>query len=89
MSSPSLLLLPGVSGMATTVVEPLSAADAMGAIIESSTLVVVDELPARGEHLEVLRRTSDAVRAWRVASGLDLLADPAGACRRLLGETAG
>lgn len=84
MALPSLLLLPHVSGRATTVVESLSAAEAMGALIESSTLVVVDGLPGAAEHLEVLRRAADGVRAWRVESGLELLERPSEATDRLL-----
>jgi len=84
MASPSLLLLPRVSGAPATEIEPLPAAEALGALIESSTHVVVDGLPAGGEHLEVLRGVADGVRAFRVESGLDLLEHPAGTAARLL-----
>jgi hypothetical protein len=87
MSRPSLLLLPHVSGAPTTVVEPLSSAEAMGALIESSTFVVVDGLPGGAEHLDVLRRVADGVRAWRVESGLDLLERPGATAERLLRAT--
>jgi hypothetical protein len=87
MALPSLLLLPQVSGAATTVVESLSAAEAMGALIESSTLVVVDGLPGAAEHLEMLRRAADGARAWRVESGLDLLGAPRETADRLLRST--
>ena len=89
MSQPSLLLLPQVSGEATTVVEPLSSAEAMGALIESSTFVVVDGLPGGAEHLDVLRRVADGVRALRVESGLDLLERPAETVDRLLRSAPG
>jgi hypothetical protein len=89
MPLPSLLLLPHVSGKATTIVEPLSSAEAMGALIESSTLVVVDGLPGGDEHLEVLRRAADGVRAWRVESGLDLLERPGETVERLLRSAPG
>jgi hypothetical protein len=84
MALPSLLLLPQVSGAVETVVEALSSAEAMGALIESSTLVVVDGLPGSAEHLEVLRRVADGVRARRVEAGLDLLQRPAEAAAMLL-----
>ena len=87
MALPALLLLPHVSGAATTVVESLTAAEAMGALIESSTLVVVDGLPGGAEHLDVLRRVADGVRAWRVESGLDLLGAPRETADRLLRST--
>ncbi len=88
MRAPSLLLLPHVSGGAVTTVEPLSSADALGALIESSMLVVVDELPRQREHMEVLRGVSDGMRAWRVESGLDLLARPEATVERILRTTA-
>ena len=87
MGAPSLILLPRVSGERTTLVEQLSSAEAMGALIESSTLVVVDGLPGGAEHLEVLRRVADRARAFRVESGLDLLEAPAETVDRLLGST--
>jgi hypothetical protein len=87
MGLPDLLLLPHVSGAATTVVESLSAAEAMGALIESSTLVVVDGLPGAGEHLDVLRRAANGARAWRVESGRDLLGAPRETADRLLRST--
>lgn len=87
MGLPSLLLLPHVSGAATTIVEPLTSADGMGALIESSTLVVVDGLPGGAEHLQALRRVADEARAWRVELGLDLLARPVETAEKLLGST--
>jgi len=89
MPKPSLLLLPRVSGAPTTVVEPRSSAEAMGALIESSTLVVVDGLPGGAEHLDVLRRFADGLEAWRVESGLDLLERPREVAESLLGTRAG
>jgi hypothetical protein len=59
----------------------------MGALIESSTLVVVNGLPGGAEHLEVLRRVADGARAFQVESGLDLLEAPGGTVERLLGST--
>jgi len=84
IASASLLLLPHVSGAATTVAHRLSSAEALGALIESSTLVVVDGLPGGEEHLEILRRVADGVRAYQVESGLDLLARPVETVERLL-----
>ena len=87
MAPPSVLLLPHVSGSPTTVVEPLSSAEAMGALIESSTHVVVDGLPGAAEHLDVLRRVSDGLEAFRVGSGTDLLGAPAATVGRILRAT--
>jgi hypothetical protein len=87
MAPPSVLLLPHVSGSPTTMVEPLSSAEAMGALIESSTHVVVEGLPGAAEHLDVLRRVSDGVEAYRVESGTDLLREPAATVGRILRAT--
>ena len=87
MGPPSLLLLPRVSGSPTTVVERLSSAEAMGALIESSTYVVVDGLPGATEHLDVLRRVSDGVAAFRVESGTDLMREPGATVDRVLRAT--
>jgi hypothetical protein len=84
MAPPSVLLLPRVSGAATTDVEPVSSAEALGALIESSTLVVVDRLPAGPEHLDVLRRVADGLEALRVESGRDLLEHPKETAMRVL-----
>ena len=48
-------------------------------------LVVVDGLPGGEDHLEVLRRVADGVRAYQVEfEGLDLLARPVETVERLL-----
>ncbi len=75
---------PRISGLPTTTVERLSSAEAMGALIESSTFVIVDGLPGGSEHLDVLRRLGDGVEAWRVESGIDLLALPVETVQRVL-----
>lgn len=84
MAGPSLLLLPRVTAGARTVTERLASAVALGALVESSVLLVVDGLPGGAEQLEVLRGMADGARAWRVDLGHDLLADPAGTAGRLL-----
>jgi hypothetical protein len=83
MPLPAVLFLPHVSGEATTVVEPLSSAEAMGALIESGTLVDVGGLPGGAKHLNVLRRVAGGGRAWRVESGVDLLDWPGETVERL------
>ena len=84
MALPWVLLLPRVSDAPSTTLVPLPRAEAMGSLIESSALVVVDGLPGREEHLAVLQRVADGARAFAVESGLDLLASPAGTTARLL-----
>jgi hypothetical protein len=84
MAGPSLLLLPRVTAEARTVTERVASAVALGALIESSVLLVVDGLPGGAEQLDVLRGMADGARAWRVDLGHDLLADPAGTAGRLL-----
>jgi hypothetical protein len=87
MALPELILLPAVEGGAETRVEAVSAAEALGALIESSTYVVIGGLPGAMEHLETLRHVADGARAYRVALGRDLLEVPAETARRVLGST--
>lgn len=84
MADPELILLPRVAGAEKTRIEPVSAGDGLGALIESSTLVVVDGLPSRSDHLAVLARIADGARTLRVESGSDLLDRPADAARGIL-----
>ena len=84
MGAPSLLLFPRVSAGPGTIAMRLASAEALGALIESSALAIVDGLPNPSEHLAVLREVADGARAWRVDLGLDLLAAPAETARRML-----
>jgi hypothetical protein len=88
MDAPRVLLFPRITGAAETVVERVSSAEALGELVESSTLVVVDGLPRRDEHLDVLRRIADGGAAFAVGLGRDLLAAPAEVARRVLDATA-
>lgn len=74
--APRTLLFPRITGAAETVVERVSSAEALGELVESSTLVVVDGLPGRDEHLEILRRVADGAEAFAVGLGRDLLEVP-------------
>ncbi len=76
-AAPALLLIPELTGGAVTTVENVPVADAMGALIESSALVVVDGLPGAAEQLAILARSLDGARCVRVRLGADLLEDPA------------
>lgn len=86
MDRPSALLLPSITGSATTVVEPVGPAEALGELVESSTFVVVDGLPGGREHLAALARIADGARAWRVAMGRDALERPVEVATSILGR---
>lgn len=76
-TAPAVLLIPELSGEPATTVEPVSAADAMGALIESSALVVIEGLPGAAAQLDILARSLAAARCLRVRLGTDLLDAPA------------
>ncbi len=82
--SPEILLLPAVEDRPRSEAEPVGAAEGLGALIESSTHIVVDGLPGAAEHLEVLRAIADGARAYRVRLGRDLLDQPAATAARLV-----
>ncbi|MGA8890146.1 MAG: hypothetical protein WB493_01165 [Anaeromyxobacteraceae bacterium] len=88
MPLPGVILLPTVEGGPATRVDPVSAAEALGALIESSTYVVVGGLPGAMDHLEALKEVADGARAFRVGLGEDLLERPAETARRVLESTA-
>lgn len=87
MAAPDVLLFPEVSGAPVTSVEPWSCAEAAGALIEASALVVVDTMPAVPAQLEALRDVADGARSFRVRLGLDLLDDPPRVAAALLART--
>jgi hypothetical protein len=78
------LLLPAVAEAEVTSATPISAAEGMVALIESSALLVVDRLPGAAAQLELLRRCADQARSVALGLGRDLLQDPAGTAARLL-----
>ncbi len=82
--APDVLLLPEVADREETEVQPLGASVGLGALLESSTYVVVDDLPARSAHLDALRRLADGAKAYRVKLGADLLHAPVRTANRIL-----
>lgn len=84
MPLPGVVLLPSVEGGPSTEVARVTAAEALGALIESSTYVIIDGLPGAMDHLDALRQVADGARAYRVALGRDLLEDPVGVAGRLM-----
>ncbi len=71
--APWLVLLPQVTGAPATEVEPVPAAVALGALIESSALLLVDGLPGREENLALLRAVVEGARCLSLRLGTDLL----------------
>ncbi len=84
MPLPDVILLPSVDAGPITRVEPVSGAEALGALIESSTHVIVEGLPGAADHLAALRQVADGARAYRVRLGLDLLERPVETAGRIL-----
>lgn len=87
MDFPEVILLPTVEGGMETTLERVNAAEALGALLESSTYAIVEGLPGAMDHLEALRRVADGARAYRVRLGLDLLEHPEEIARRVLAST--
>lgn len=83
--APRLVLLPVVSGRPTTRVSPVSRAAALGALIESSAMVAVDELPGAAGHLALLGAALDRAVAFSVELGTDMLQDPRAVVRAIEG----
>jgi hypothetical protein len=81
--APALVLLPQVTGAPTTEVEPVPAAVALGALIESSALLLVDGLPGRDENLALLRAAVEGAQCLSLRLGTDLLAPGAELPRNL------
>jgi len=80
----AFILLPHITGLPTTRLEPAGPAEALGALLESSVLVATRGLPGGEGHLPVLARLADGAASFRVELGLDLLSDPAGTASRIL-----
>lgn len=83
MGAPWRILLTAIGGGAETSIEPADPAEAFGALVESSALVVVDSLPGARAQLEALRGLADPAQALHVHLGKDLLERPALAGRLL------
>lgn len=73
-ATPTHLLFPAVVDTGATIVEPLSADGAFGALLEQSP-IVNDPGEARAQ-IGILARLVRQVRAFRVRQGRDLLEDP-------------
>jgi hypothetical protein len=88
-SRQALLLLPRVAADRPTQWTPLEPTDAFGALLVASAWVVVDEIPGRTEHLELLGRLSSVGIAVDARMGADALSDPSVVARwvaRTLGQ---
>lgn len=72
---PTHLVLPRVSGR-RTVASPAHGADALGALIEASAWVTVDELVDAGEHLAALVALCDQAKCVEVSLAVDIFAAP-------------
>jgi hypothetical protein len=84
LESPGLLIVPSVSAGPLTNVESLSDAEALGALIESSAILAVDQMPAVGDQLSTLRALVGGAVCVRVALGEDLLLRPVEVVARML-----
>jgi len=84
LSRPALILFPRVTGRATSGLEPLPPAEALGALLESSAVLAVDGMPGVAEQLALLRAIVDGAACARAELGLDLLAHPGPVARALL-----
>lgn len=82
--TPGLLLFPSIERAARTQLRPLSPAEALGALLESSALLVVDGIGAVPDHLDVLRAVADHAKPFTLRLGADVLEDPARAGARIL-----
>lgn len=86
--APALILLPRLTGEATSRLEPAGPAEALGLLLESSALVATRGLPGGEAHLPLLGELADGARVLHAELGLDLLADGAAVARRLVSELA-
>lgn len=84
---PTAILLPRVERRAETEVRAVNAAEAMGSLIESSALALVDGIRHRDENLSLLASLANGARAYSVALGRDALDRPIETARRILRET--
>jgi hypothetical protein len=76
MVAPGVLLFPEVSPDRATALAPIDRAEALGALLPSSALLVVPGLPRAAEHLSLLRALADGAVAFRATLGPDLLERP-------------
>ena len=70
------LVFPVIASTSTTSIERLCQADAFGALLESSALVIVDGLAQRDENLALLRAVAATAHAVRLVLGRDALQHP-------------
>ena len=83
--APTVILLPRLTGEATSRLEPVGPADALGLLLASAAL---GGLPGGGGHLPLLGELADGARVLRAELGRDLLADGPAVARRLVSELA-
>lgn len=86
--APTAILLPRITGEATSHLAPAGPADALGLLLESSVLVATRGLPGGPGHLPLLGELADGARVLHAELGLDLLADGPAVARRLATELA-
>jgi hypothetical protein len=86
--APSVILLPRITGMPTTRLEPEGPSVALGALLESSVLVATRGLPGGAGHLPLLAGLADGATTFRAELGLDLLSDPAATATLILSRLA-
>ena len=86
-AGPTSILLPRVEPRAQSEVRPVTSAEAMGALIESSALALVDGIRHRDENLALLAALTNGARAFHVGLGRDALDHPVATARRILAET--
>jgi hypothetical protein len=86
-SGPVALLLPRVARVARTEVSRVSPADALGALLESSALALVDGVRHRDDNLSLLATLANKSPAFRVELGRDALEHPVDVARRILDAT--
>lgn len=75
-ASPAVLLLPRVDADQPTEWSTVDAADAFGALLVASAWVVVDDIPGREAHLELLGALTRVAVPVDARMGRDALADP-------------
>jgi hypothetical protein len=75
-AAPAAVLLPQVVDQPGTELEVVTAAEALGALIESGALLVVDGMPAVNAHLALLAAAVNGATCLNVRLGRDLLERP-------------
>jgi hypothetical protein len=86
--APALILLPRLSGEPRSRLEPAGPAEALGQLLECSTLAAARGLPGGDGHLPLLGALADGARVLHAELGLDLLAEGAAVARRLVADLA-